>query len=270
MKLVKSLTSILGHNFYTFITDLLHEISSDITIKYMEDKKLYIFDKKEIFLIFMFMLLVGITSFMLGVKIGKSFSFQSAGLSAEDQKKVELYSVQEEAVKKIVKESEEKTKVEGVKKEGLDPEAIHKKLKEKYDNLSEVAKLRQSDQAEQIEQDNALNEENTVGEQVSVDHIEEQAETTPQNPSAPKRDELSGKYTVQLAAYQSITDAERFADGFRVRGYNPIINEVDIPSRGVWFRVSLGVFGTISEAKDYVLKEKSLFRGTDYNFRKFD
>ena len=65
-------------------------------------------------------------------------------------------------------------------------------------------------------------------------------------------------------------DAEKFANGFRVRGYNPVINEVEIENRGSWFRVSLGVFDTIEDTKEFIIKEKSLFQGMDYVIGRFD
>ncbi|CAN0060821.1 unnamed protein product [Chrysoparadoxa australica] len=84
------------------------------------------------------------------------------------------------------------------------------------------------------------------------------------------KDKFSGKYTIQLGSHRSVEEAEAFAEGFKVRGYNPIINEVEIPNRGIWYRVSLGVFDTITDAKDYVKKEQSLFQGQDYVFVRFD
>jgi septal ring-binding cell division protein DamX len=84
------------------------------------------------------------------------------------------------------------------------------------------------------------------------------------------KDQYSGKYTINLGSYRSLEEAEAFAEGFRVRGYNPIINEAELPNRGVWYRVSLGVFDTISDAKDFVKKEQSLFQGQEYIFYRFD
>ncbi len=49
-----------------------------------------------------------------------------------------------------------------------------------------------------------------------------------------------------------------------MRGYSPIINETTIDGKGTWYRVSLGLFGTVEEAKTYVKNEQSLFSGQDY------
>jgi hypothetical protein len=63
-------------------------------------------------------------------------------------------------------------------------------------------------------------------------------------------------------------EAEDFAEGFKARGYDPIINQIDIKGKGTWFRVSLGAFATQEEAKTYITKEKSLFLGQDYTIVK--
>lgn len=66
--------------------------------------KLYVFAKKEVALIFIFMILIAITSFVMGVKIGKSYSLELAGVTPEDQKKVvELLSKNEESLEEIKK-----------------------------------------------------------------------------------------------------------------------------------------------------------------------
>ena len=89
-------------------------------------------------------------------------------------------------------------------------------------------------------------------------------------PEASMRDQVRGKFTIQLGSYQSIADAQSFADGFRVRGYKVIVNEVELNGRGIWFRVSLGIFDSVSEAKSYVLREKVLFKGQDYVIGRFN
>src|SRR5690606_23647583 len=77
-------------------------------------------------------------------------------------------------------------------------------------------------------------------------------------------DSMLGKFTVQLGSYPSLEEAKQFAEGFTVRGYNPIINETRITDKGTWYRVSLGLFSSVEEAKTYIRNEQSLFSGQDY------
>lgn len=80
----------------------------------------------------------------------------------------------------------------------------------------------------------------------------------------------AGNYTIQLGSYPQEADAIKFADGFRIRGYNPILSEVRIPDKGIWYRVSLGTFTTVAQAKEYISKEESLFQGQDYVITEFN
>ena len=188
--------------------------------------KLYVFAKKEVFLIFLFMILTAVTSFVLGVKIGKNYSMEMYGITKEDQKKVvDLLSSKEEALETIKANPEMST---------IESSEIENKLQEK------------------------ISEEFGAGEaqpNMSSSH------------SAPKdqvKDELSGKFTIQIGSHRTLKEAEAFAEGFRARGYNPIINQIEIKGKGTWYRVSLEAFDSAEDAKAYVSKEKSLFLGQDY------
>ncbi len=219
-----------------------------------EKTKLFVFAKKEIALIFIFMVLVAIISFVLGVKIGKKYSYQAAGLTQADQQRVDLLSTQEEVVEDIVKTSEQHSKEE----DSQIIESTDDKLKEEFEKLNKS-------------EDKYINEPepSKVEDSVGVAETENSVSKDMLN-ALKKKDELSGKYTIQLGSYRKLEEAEKFADGFRIRGYNPIINETNLKERGVWFRISLGIFNTASEAKDYIIKEKSLFQGTDYVIGHFD
>lgn len=193
--------------------------------------KLYVFAKKEVALIFVFMILIAITSFILGVKIGKNYSLEVAGVTPEDQKKVvELLSKNEEALQDIKANPESSA---------VDSSEIENKLQEK------------------------ISAEFGTG-AVTTEHDEKPNMSVAAKP----HDELSGKYTIQLGSHRTLKEAEDFAEGFKARGYNPIINQIEIKGKGTWYRVSLGAFNTIDEAKVYVTKEKSLFLGQDYNIVK--
>ena len=67
-----------------------------------KNNKLYVFDKKEIVLIFFFVFFAAVTSFSLGVRIGKSFSFKISGLAKTDKDYVELKSAVEEQVETLM------------------------------------------------------------------------------------------------------------------------------------------------------------------------
>lgn len=246
----------------------MHRSPNHLKIKDMdENTKLYVFSKREVALIFLFMFLIAITSFVFGVKIGKNYSYETAGFTPEDRAKVELLSGQEERVNEVVEErkveAEDKTQL-------LD---LNKKLEERIkEETSSQGKRFENEQVTEPAPETPSNEGDTTdtGNQM----VEPVPGTVVEQPgtSKPKtvKDQYSGKYTIQLGSHRSLEEAEAFAEGFKVRGYNPIINEAELPNRGIWYRVSLGVFETVSEAKEFVKKEQSLFQGQEYIFYRFD
>jgi cell division protein FtsN len=249
---------------------------SVIKMKNMSEKtKVYIFEKIEIALIFMFMILIAITSFVLGVKVGKNYSYQQAGITVEDQARVELLSKKEEMVEKNVQAQESTGTGIHLEKEEL--------LKQNDARLSQ--KIEEAIYEKEGPAPKGMEEPQVLGKKTSVipepkasPRPEAKAESPTIAPTpAPaegklKVGEFTGKFTIQLGSHRSKEEAEKFADGFRIRGHNPIISEVELRDKGgTWYRVSLGVFETIADAKDYILnKERALFQGQDYVIVRFE
>ena len=199
----------------------------------MDNKvNLYVFAKKEVVLIFIFMFLVAATSFIFGIKVGKEHVYRESGIINQDKRKVEMLSAEkadgvEENIRKKMEE---------------DVNAVHVQLEE------EIKKQ--------------------MVEMKETEPPPSPAELLNGRPDVPSISSPSvKKYTIQLGSYRSQKDAEAFARGFIVRGYEAMIREVDIPSKGTWFRVSLGTFDTAKEAEEYIKQEESLFQGEDYIIR---
>lgn len=189
-----------------------------------ENNKVIIFEKKEIILVLTFVVVLIITSFTLGIRLGKKLALDESGIKAEDVKTVELKSAVEEDVDKTMTEDSQLTDDEKLKK------------------LMDESKNRLNDELEKFS-------------------TEEKATTVPDE--APKST-MAGKFTIQLGSYETMDEAKQFAEGFTIRGYSPIINEVRIEGKGNWYRVSLGLFNSIDEAKEYIKQEQSLFSGQDH------
>lgn len=190
-----------------------------------ENNKVIVFEKKEIVLIFLLVLILIVTSFTIGVRLGKKISLDASGVKPEDVKTVELKSsVEEDAEKKIAEDSD------------IPDE-------EKLKKLMDESKARLSDELDKFSQDD----------------VQSKPDASAEVPNA-----MAGKFTIQLGSYNNLEEAKQFAEGFTVRGYNPIINEVKISGKGVWYRVSLGLFNTVEEAKKYIREEQSLFAGQDH------
>ncbi len=223
-----------------------------------ENTKLYVFARKEVALISTFIILMVTTAFIFGVKIGKHYSFEKSGLLDEDQKQIELLSKEEEMVEKLVAQGDETRKQDS---KALSEDAF-KRLKSKIDSEFAEKPKKRIDQ----KKESTIRQEGKK-ESSSTEVLDQKV---PKKASKTKRDELSGKYTIQLGSHRSLQEAQQFADAFKVRGYDPIINEVSIDGRGIWFRVSIGVFSSTSEARQFINKEQSLFTGQDYVISEFD
>lgn len=228
----------------------------------MEDNtKFYIFDKKEIALVFAFMLLVAAVAFVLGVKFGLNYSYDSSNLTASDRQKIELLSIKEEQVNDLLEKKEVRPKDEHQTAAEMKAHSV-KNLKEEFERLDEVPA-----QQEDLEEGNI---EKSL--EAPVDETP-QAEAAPQVETAPvqESDPYKGKHTIRLASFRSLDDAKDFAGGFKSRGYTTIISDKNIPSKGgLWYRVSLGTFDSASEAKKYINDNQSLFATQDFRISTFD
>lgn len=219
----------------------------------MEDNtKFYIFDKKEIALVFAFMLLVALVAFVLGVKFGLSYSYDSSGLTSSDRQKIDLLSIKEEQVNKLLDKKEVLHKDVEQSAEEIKAHSV-KNLKDEFERLDETPAV-ESESA----QTNIEKSLETTAPQVDVSRTE-------------KSDPYKGKHTIRLASFRSLDDAKDFAGGFKSRGYNTIISDKNIPSKGgIWYRVSLGTFDSASEAKKYIKDNQSLFATQDFRISTFD
>lgn len=188
-----------------------------------ENNKVIIFEKKEIILVLTFVVVLIITSFTLGIRLGKKLAFNESGIKAEDVKTVELKSNVEEDAETTLSQDAQLTDEEKLKK------------------LMDESKTRLTDELQKFSTE------------------EKPTAQAPEQNSA-----MAGKFTIQLGSYETIDEAKQFAEGFTVRGYSPIINEVKIAGKGNWYRVSLGLFDSVDDAKAYIKQEQSLFAGQDH------
>lgn len=58
-------------------------------------------------------------------------------------------------------------------------------------------------------------------------------------------------YTVQIGSFKTEKDAQKITQAFKAKGYPVFTKRVDIPGKGAWHRVRIGVFETKEEARLY-------------------
>ena len=219
-----------------------------------ENNKLFVFEKKEVLLIFVFVILIAVIAFTLGVRVGKGLSLKNDGFIPEDTKTIDLKSVDEEYVESVVKADDLLgADDDSVNSNETSQNEIEKRLKLEMEKLA-TTKVEIPDN----------NIDSTP--EVSTKDVKE---SVGYRPEASSNNDFSGKYTIQLYSNQSKEVAQDFADGFIAKGYDVIVNEVSIPGKGVWYRVSIGIFESMNEAKGYLQKEKNLFQENKYIIQQF-
>lgn len=200
-----------------------------------ENNKVIIFEKKEIVIILIFVIVMIITSFTLGIRLGKKLSDQSPKPLASPVVQEIGQNGQDIELKSDLEEDAETT---------IQADA----------SLSDEERLKK------------LMDESQSRLKDELDNFKKDEMPVPQPAPAPTSQVAlpTGKFTVQVGSYQTLDEAKQFAEGFTVRGYNPIITNTTITGKGTWYRVSLGSFATKKEAEAYVKQESSLFSGQDY------
>lgn len=78
------------------------------------------------------------------------------------------------------------------------------------------------------------------------------AQALPPEPPRPSEAVKGGAFTLQLSAFQSRQDADRFAARLRDRGYAPYILSAEVPGKGTWYRVRMGSFPSKEAAGRYL------------------
>ncbi|MCT4641864.1 MAG: SPOR domain-containing protein [Bacteriovoracaceae bacterium] len=234
----------------------------------MEDSsKLFVFEKKEVLLIFIFICLIAITAFTLGVRFGKQLSLKEDGYSKKHTSALSLQSDVEEQANKLVETKDESSFSDSINdKISTGQESVVKedkvKLKDLEKKFEDVSK---QDKAENIDPQDV-----TMPLPSDIAGINADIKPTVKDKEVELKRDLSGKYTIQLASKQNQEQAIEFAEPFDAAGYDVIINEVEIPTKGTWYRVSIGAFATKDEARNYMRLEQDLFQGKDYIIKQFD
>lgn len=223
----------------------------------MEEKnKLFVFERKEVALIFIFMVLITVTSFTLGVRFGKQVSLKQDGYTSGDQKTINLKSAEEEYVDKVIDTNDQG-----------DAQFDSSMQNEESENLKSETEKNLEKELEKLAVSKNIRAE--VKEAMQANEMAKQTEAQEQGSDlyAP-RTQVSGKFTIQLASFNNEKEAQDFADGFIAGGHDAIIREVEL-NQSKWYRVSVGIFETLDQAKEYLKTNDSFFHGKEYLIKQF-
>jgi len=85
------------------------------------------------------------------------------------------------------------------------------------------------------------------------------ASASSERPSAPEMPP-GGTFTINLASFRQKQRADRYVEELKKLGIDAYSWEVNLPEKGRWYRVSVGGFPTLKEAKNYTkeLRQKGI------------
>ncbi len=63
-------------------------------------------------------------------------------------------------------------------------------------------------------------------------------------------------YLVQASSWRSKSIADAEAEKFRKKGYNSYLEKAELPGRGIWYRIKVGNFKTLTDAENFLKTNK--------------
>lgn len=83
-------------------------------------------------------------------------------------------------------------------------------------------------------------------------------EKPPAKHKPPAKEQRGGQYVIQIASFKDKNRTEALKTKLSAMGYSPTVDEIDLHSRGKWFRVKLHGFAGYDDAKKIasLLEEK--------------
>jgi len=70
-------------------------------------------------------------------------------------------------------------------------------------------------------------------------------------PSVVPADSAAGRFTVQIASFPQLEEARRMEQSLKSKSLPAYIQKTDLPGKGTWYRVRIGRFTTLEQAKLY-------------------
>lgn len=192
---------------------------------------LLVFSKKEILVVLVLLILVALFSFTIGLRLGKSLGAKE---SVTIHKEVDQAPLEEKA--EDTPEGDEDEDDEGTEEEAGTPTPA------KSPDVS--AHSTSTDKAA-----DALAEQRLT-EKVKKEGIKSSRSITTSLPAKKKNASETVGYTLQVGAYKTVNEATEQVSILKRRNMDKAFYfEAEIPGKGTWFRVGIGVYKTKSEAE---------------------
>ncbi len=196
----------------------------------MADKRqhFFIYERKEMFILFALGSFIALFAFTLGVHLGKKQTLEqyASTIGTHDGKPIES---QPDEVPSNIDMSEQMKNAQGAASDALSQELQN----EVAETGIKLDKKVQVDLPTQKKQGAKPTEVTPVANKGVA--FQQKAPT--------------GKFTLQVGSFSSVNEAEDRAKVLRSNGLEPFLREANIRGKGHWFRIYLGGFGSVKEAK---------------------
>lgn len=200
----------------------------------METKNdILLFNKKEVSVIIVLLALVAIFSFTLGIKLGQKLNNSKVDVD-QSHTEAPLSAVEQETEHEVDAHAAPITAKEKHEQDQAAVEEAIEKAKQSLDHEVQALKAG-SGKAVPMSFPNEKKEEQYKNNKVhsTTGHAEK-------NPTKL----AAGKYTLQVGSHRTIEEANAQVKELRDKGFDSFYLGVEIPGKGTWYRVGIGMYPT--------------------------
>ncbi|MBI2606300.1 MAG: SPOR domain-containing protein [Deltaproteobacteria bacterium] len=214
----------------------------------METKhELLVFNKKEVGIILMLLGLVALFSFTLGIKLGKR-------LGATKPVEQAAIAVPPLTAAKPKAEHAAERAAEAAK----EPEESASPAFEEDANLAAAAEEKADAALEKEIENTHAGAGKVLSMSLPAEKLNAETKKT-ESPKSEKKTEkaAAGKYTLQIGSYRTLKEATEQVGELKKKGLDAFYVEAQIPGKGTWYRVGVGVFANKDMAEKTAARWKT-------------
>lgn len=194
------------------------------------DKKhhVFLYDRKEIYVLVLLGIMIAVFAFTLGVHLGKKVGGKEGAAHLQDHAAIET---SQDELPNRVEIAEQSRGVNEATDQALN-RALHDEVAKTGIKLEEYRQTELPDQSK-----------TPVAGATTLESAQKKSNTTL------KQEAPVGQYTLQIGSYPTLEEAAKVASSLEALGIKTFFRNVEIPSKGKWFRIYSGGFKTQNEAE---------------------
>lgn len=231
-----------------------------------EKPRVFVYEKRELWILFSLGIMVSLFSFTLGIHLGKKVDQEKSELLAEHPR---MESKSAETANDAVPDPVELTdrvkdadrNVEEKLNEGLHAEVLKTGVQLDPKRQVDLPKSPSSKNAgattlgQHHETPAPSESAHSESKDTETTHHEESTQVADQEsheafPASVRRTP-DGRYTLQVGSYPTVKEAKDHLDALEALQLEPFLRKADLKSKGRWFRIYIGGYGSMKEAQKF-------------------